>query len=266
MIYQQFFGLTDEPFPKDIKTSDLFLSASHKELLNRFEYIKEKRGIMAVYGEPGLGKTTAMRYLMDSLNTNAFLPVYIPLATVGVNDFYRQLNNSIKGDPAHFKSKIFHSIHEQIMDYAMHKGIIPVIILDEAHLLIDQNIRELQIITNFKCDTIDPAVFILCGQPLLMDHLKKSILNSFYQRIAVKYMLNSLSKADTKKYIQHHLKLVKCEGEILTDSAYETVYKMGGGKPRTTGELIKMSMRICAGEKRQKINDEDIMKAAQEVL
>ena len=41
-MYQQFFGLTDEPFPKDIKTSDLFVSPAHKELFKRFEHIKEK--------------------------------------------------------------------------------------------------------------------------------------------------------------------------------------------------------------------------------
>lgn len=265
-MYQQFFGLTDTPFPKDIKTSDLFISESHKELFKRFEYIKEKRGIMVLYAEPGLGKTTSIRYFIDSLDTKAFMPVYIPLATVGVNDFYRQINYGLKGEYAHFKSKLFNVIQEQILDYAEHKGIIPVIILDEAHLLIDKNFIELQIITNFRCDTIDPAIFILSGQPLLMDRLRKSILNSFYQRIAVKYMLDSLQKENTKKYTQHHLKLVQGEGDILTESAYESIYKMGGGKPRLTGELVKMAMRICANEKRHKITDEDIMKAAQEVL
>ena len=54
--------------------------------------------------------------------------------------------------------------------------------------------------------------------------------------------------------------------EILTESACEAVYKMSGGKPRLIGELIRMCLRICAGEKRQKINEEDVMKSAQEVL
>jgi general secretion pathway protein A len=265
-MYQQFFGLTDEPFPKDIKVSNLFISSSHKELFKRFEFIKEKRGIMVVYGEPGLGKTATMRYLIDSLNRNAFLPIYLPLATVGVNDFYRQLNNSIKGDPVYFKSKLFQAIQNQIINYAVHKGIIPVIILDEAHLLIDQNIKELQIITNFNCDTVDPAIFILCGQPLLMEHLKKNILNSFYQRIAIKYMLTPLSREEVTDYINHHLKLVKCEQDILTEGAYESVFKMSGGKVRIIGELVRMSMIICANEKRHKITDEDVMTAAQEVL
>lgn len=265
-MYQQYFGLTDKPFKKDIKTSDLFLSSSLKELTKRFEYIKEHRGIMVVYGQPGVGKTTSMRYLIDSLDKKAFFPVYIPLATVSVSDFYKQLNSYLKGDKAHFKSHVFKSIQDQIINYAVNKGIIPVIILDEAHLLIDQNIKELQIITNFQCDTIDPAIFILSGQDLLIDRIRKSILNSFYQRIALKYMLSPLTKDETAKYIQHHLKLVKCEQKLLTESAYDAVFKMSGGKGRVAGDLVKMSMRICADEKRQKINEEDIMKAAQEVL
>jgi len=265
-MYQQFFGLTDEPFKKDIKTSDLFLSSSLKELTKRFEYMKEHRGLMVVYGQPGVGKTTAMRYLIDSLNTKAFFPVYIPLATVSVSDFYKQLNFYLKGDKAHFKSHVFKAIQEQIINYAVHKSIIPVIILDEAHLLIEQNIKELQIITNFQCDTIDPAVFILSGQELLIDKIKRNILNSFYQRIALKYMLAPLTKEETKKYTQHHLRLVKSEQELLTESAYDAVFKMSGGKGRVVGDLVRMSMRICADEKRHKIDEEDIMKAAQEVL
>lgn len=265
-MYRQFFGLTDEPFKKEIKTSELFLSSSLKELFKRFEYIKEHRGIMAVCGEAGTGKTTALRYLIDSLNPKAFLPLYIPLSTVRSTDFYRQLNRFLKGEKAHFKSLVYQSIQKQIMDYAVHKSIIPFIIFDEAHLLHDDNIRELQLITNFNCDTIDPAVFILCGQPFLMDRLRKGILNSFYQRISLKYSLEPLKKEEMKKYIQHHLKLVRCEQEILQPAACEAVFKMSGGKARVAGELIRMGMRICADEKRQKITEEDIMTAAQEVL
>jgi len=265
-MYQQFFGLTDEPFKKDIKTSDLFHSSSLKELFKRFEYIKEHRGIMVVSGESGTGKTTALRYLLDSLNPKAFLPLYIALSTVRSSDFYRQLNSYLKGERSHYKSQVYQAIQQQIMDYAVHKSIIPFIVFDEAHLLHDDNIRELQLITNFNYDTIDPAVFILCGQPLLMDKLRKSILNSFYQRISLKYNLGVLGKEEIKKYIQHHLKLVKCEQDILNPAAYDAVYKMSGGKGRVAGDLIKMSMRICADEKRQKITEEDIMTAAPEVL
>jgi len=265
-MYQQFYGLTDEPFKKEINTSDIFHSTSLKELFKRFDYIKEHRGIMVVYGESGTGKTTALRYLIDSFNPKAFLPVYIPLSTVRTSDFYRQLNNYLKGERAHFKSHIFRAIQKQIIDYAVHKSIIPCIILDEAHLLNDNIFKELQIITNFKCDTIDPAVFILCGQPLLMDKLRKSILNSFYQRISLKYNLEFVSKDEMKKYIQHRLKLVKCEQEILQPAAYEAVYKMSGGKLRVAGDIIKFSMKICAGEKREKITQEDVMTAAQEVV
>lgn len=265
-MYEQFFGFTKTPFPKDIKTDDMYQSSSFKELLKRFEYIKEYRGIMTLSGEPGLGKTTAVRYFINSLNTQSYFPIYLPLATVGVIDFYRQLNKSLNGETIHQKSQVFNSIQRQILDYAVHKNIIPVIIFDEAHLLKDQNIRELQIITNFSMDTFDPAVIILAGQNILMDKLQKSVLNSFYQRISLRYRIIPLTKEETKQYILHQFKLCKCENEILTGSAYESVYNLSRGNVRLTGELVKKALIFCATLKKEKVTEEDILAIKSEVL
>jgi type II secretory pathway predicted ATPase ExeA len=265
-MYEQFFGMTGTPFAKDIKISDMYQSASFKELLKRFEYIKEYRGIMTLSGEPGMGKTTAIRFFMDSLNNQSFFPVYMPLATVGVIDFYKQLNRILNGEDIHVKSQVFESIQQQITAYAIQKNIIPVIIFDEAHLLKEQNIRELQIISNFDRDTLDPAIIILVGQTVLLDKLKKKILQSFYQRISLKYQMEPVIKKETKEYILHHFKLCKSEHEILTEPAFEAVHNLSMGNIRLIGKLVKAALIYCFGEKKDKITEEDILTVSSEVL
>jgi len=265
-MYKQFFGLTGEVFSKDINENDMYQSTSFNELLKRFEYIKEYRGIMSLTGEPGVGKTTALRYFINSLNTQSYFPIYLPLATVGVIDFYKQLNKALNGEARHRKSEVFRSIQSQILEYAEHKNIIPFIIFDEAHLLKEQNIRELQIITNFRMDTIDPAVVILSGQNVLMDKLQKRVLKSFYQRITLRYRILPLTKQETKEYILHQFKLCKSENEIITESGYEAVYNLSRGNMRVIGEVVKKALIYCASQRKEKIEAEDVLTIKSEVL
>ena len=110
---------------------------------------------------------------------------------------------------------IFKSIQEKIIDYSVNKNIVPIIIFDEAHLLRDANIQELQIITNIKCDSFDPAIIILVGQDVLLDRLNKSILASFYQRINLKYRLKTLNLEETKNYIRHQFKICNCNENTI---------------------------------------------------
>lgn len=265
-MFEQFHGFTSTPFSKSVGTSDMFMHKSLKELIKRFEYIKENRGIMVLVGDPGLGKTTALRYFMNSLNTQSFFCVYIPLSTVSINDFYRQINEKLQGDHAYFKAHVYKAIQNRIIDSALNKNIIPVIIFDEAHLLKEQNIRELQILTNFKCDTLDPAIIVLAGQDTLLGKLKKPSINSFYQRVALKYRLISLDKQEIIDYVKHSFKICNCDDDLLTPPAFDALFKLSQGKIRIIGDIVKKALTLSAILKKKIISEEEIITASEEVL
>ena len=204
-MYQQYFGFLKKPFAVNVSPADLFKSEQYVNLHKRFEYICKHRGMMLLTGSPGTGKTTAIRALLSDINRNLYLPVYLPLSTVSVFEFYRQLNMQLGGQEAYYKTDIFKSIQDQILGYASSKNITPVIVLDEAHLLKEQNFKELQIIINFKMDSYMPAVFILSGQPFLAKRVQSYALESFNQRISLRYELGLLTRQDCKEYVNHHL-------------------------------------------------------------
>ncbi len=110
-------------------------------------------------------------YFKNSLRDESFFPVYIPLSTVGVVDFYKQLNDKLKGESLSLKCVLFKSIQERIIDMAVNQNRVPLIIIDEVHLLKNENFFELQIITNFNMDSLDPAILILSAQNHLNDRL-----------------------------------------------------------------------------------------------
>jgi type II secretory pathway predicted ATPase ExeA len=90
-MFRAFYSLSKTPFTKEIDTGSAFLSTPFKELSARLSYVSKARGIALITGEPGSGKTFALRHFADSLSSSLYRVVYIPLATITDSDFYRGL-------------------------------------------------------------------------------------------------------------------------------------------------------------------------------
>ena len=76
-----FFALKRFPFDKNIKTEDVLNTKPVKECTARLDYIKRRGGILLLTGDPGTGKTLALRHYVESLNENLFKICYTPLST-----------------------------------------------------------------------------------------------------------------------------------------------------------------------------------------
>lgn len=264
-MIKAFYNFTTLPFQKAIKGEDIFLSAAGRELVQRLEYMKQKRGIMLITGMPGTGKTLHTRTFVQKLNPNHYTPHYLPLSTVNTMDFYRQLAVTLGGEVRWQKSDLFQSIQKSIRHYVSNNKKVPVIIFDEAHLLKHENFYELQIISNFTMDSTDPALFILTGQPHLRDKLLSQMHQAFNQRITLKFHLTPLSKEETRNYIQHHLELAGRKDRIFNQSAIEAIYKNSGGTPRVINALAAKCLTLGALEKKELLTEEDVYSASKEL-
>ena len=263
-MVKAYYNLKKEPFDKNIDPNDIFISSSQAELNQRLEYIKQKRGMMLITGDPGAGKTLSIRAFLSRLNQNLYKYFYIPLSTVNILDFYRQLSTTLGGDLFWKKSPLFASIQNTIRQYVENYKKIPIIIFDEAHLFKNENFYELQIITNFNLDSIDPAIFILIAQPHLRDRLIRPIHQSFNQRITLKFHLTAFTKEETSAYIQHQLKIAGTPSNIFNSNANAAIYQASHGIPRIINALAIKALTIGALEKKDYISEEEIYRAHKE--
>ncbi len=264
-MYKAYYGMTREPFPKDIEPEKMFKSADFSELAGRLKYMKKQRGIMLITGEPGSGKTTAIRNFVAGLNKDRFFPLYLPLATVAIGDFYKQINDALKGEPCGAKSILFKSIQDRILHYTIQLNKIPVIIIDEAHLLKNENFFELQIISNFNMDSLDPALFILVAQSHLNDRLARNYLESFNQRINMKFHMNSLNPSEVSKLIEHQMMSAGAVKNIFSENACKTIHSLSEGIVRKIGKLVDKSLALGVSLKKDIITEEEVMAASKEL-
>ena len=93
MMFKAYYGLSTDPFPKDVDIKNYFPSKDFQEALNRLEFLKETNGFGLITGQPGVGKSFLLRYFVNSLNSNLYKCVYIPISTLTVMDFYRAIGS-----------------------------------------------------------------------------------------------------------------------------------------------------------------------------
>lgn len=261
-MFTQFLGMKFNPFTKEIAPQHLFQSKDLLELDSRLKYLQTTRGIGLIIGEPGSGKSTALRKYVNELNPALYRPCYFSLSTVTLLEFYHGLAMALGEVPKFKKIALFHQIQHAISALYNERRITPVIILDEIHLASNKVLEDLRLIFNFNMDSLNPFILILAGQPLIRSKLTLNINNPLRQRLAVKHVMQGLGTEELSLYLSSRLELAGVPEQIFLETAINAIYAVSGGLPRVVNQLATTCL-LCAYDKRQRTIDEEIVYQAQ---
>jgi len=202
-MYKAFYSLTTTPFSKE--SSHCFASKNFKEVSAGLDYLKKTRGMGLLTGEPGAGKTFALRIFAAGLNPSLFKAVYFPLSTGTVMDFYRGLALGLGEEPCFRKVDLFDQIQKRVLSLFRDKRITSVFILDEMHMAPSKMLMDLSLLFNFSMDSLNPFVLILTGLPSPKHRLDVVQAQSLNQRIIMRYTMEPMDKEEVQQYIDEHL-------------------------------------------------------------
>jgi len=254
------FGLKRRPFDKQIKTSEALTCDPLSECSARLDYIKRRAGIMLLTGDPGVGKTLALRCFCDSLNENLFRTIYTPLSTLNRFDMLRHLNRLLGLTPRGSKSANYSQIQHYLLDVKQNQGKTILIILDEAHLLRSGPLEELRLLTNFKMDSFEPFILILAGQSELRRIMEFAVMEPLNQRVAIRYHMPGLQPQQTREYIIHHLKLAGALEPILDEAAMDAVHELSFGIPRRIGAITEQALTYAMFSEKHSVDADMVLK------
>lgn len=265
MNYIAKFGMEFNPFTKNSKQT-LIEFTDYKQLLFRLKHLETTLGIGVITGEPGLGKTTAIRSWVNSLNKRLYKVIYICHSSITVVDFYRALSEAFNLEPQFSKRKNFNQIQAEINRLIIEKRITPVIILDEANYLSSGILNDLKLLFNFDMDSKDRAIILLIGQPSLRSCLNFKSNEALKQRVSMNFSFTPLDKNESRLYIDSKLKFAGLKENILSDEAYQQIINYSNGVIRIIDQVMNKALLFLCNRKENIISGEMAMEAINECI
>lgn len=262
-MFNSYYSLAFNPFDKQqVKESDAFISKDFTEMRSRLEYLKDTRGIGVFTSSPGKGKSFCLRCFAKSLNPSLYHMEYIPLSTITVAEFYKELCSILGVSDKGGKPGRFRAIQEQIY-YLYHEKRQPLLLaIDEAQYLSTSILNDIKMLMNQKYDSVNCFTLILCGESYLNHTLSKQIHESLKQRITVHYDFTGLSDDEAVRYIVHKLESAGSSKAIIEEAALMAVSGQAHGNPRMIDRIMTDALNIGAQTDKKCIDTDVVMAAA----
>jgi general secretion pathway protein A len=266
-MYQDYFGIEENPFSLTPDPRYLFMTEGHQEALAHLLYgVSEGGGFVLLTGEVGTGKTSVCRCLLEQLPAQAEVALVLNprldeielLATV-----FDELG--IKQPETSSLKTLVDGLNQHLL--RLHaEGRHAVLIIDEAQSLRPTVLEQVRLLTNLETDKRKLLQIILIGQPELDEILNRRELRQLAQRITSRAHLEPLSAMETSAYMTHRLEVAGLGAEIFTRRARAEVYTRSGGIPRLINSLCDRCLLAAFAKETKQVDRKMVRKAAAEVL
>jgi len=243
-MYLQHFGLCHPPLGKDLV--EPWDDGALAQLSERFAWLLQSPGLGLMTGEPGVGKTAALRHLTRSLNPHRYQVIYQAETDFGRIDIYRGLARALGVEPSYRRAHLWRDIKLRIHELVDSKQVLPVWIVDEAQNLPPDFFRDFPAFLNFAFDSRDLITVWLVGHPALAQTLERAPYAALYSRIQVRVHIQPIIERERfVLLIGHALKTAGCQHTLLADSGMELLRQASKGLPRQAGRILRTAMRLA---------------------
>ena len=267
-MYEQFFGLKDQPFRLTPDTSYFFGYGDHLEALNTLIIALDMgEGFIKVTGEVGTGKTLLCRKLLNELaQKTSYVTAYIPNPAITPTALKYALADELGIEyPRNIgQHKIMQLINQSLIEIKSENKK-TVLIIDEAQALPEDCLETVRLLTNLETEKSKLLHVILLGQPELDTNLNKTSVRQLKQRITFTHKLVPLSQETIHGYLLHRLQVAGYSGqEIFSKKISQRIYKLTNGVPRLINILAHKCLLLAFGEGKACVSSSHLKKAVED--
>jgi len=255
-MMEQFYHFKQMPFERNIPVDHLYTTPKFDELLSRLEYAARNRKFIVLTGGVGVGKTTAARKFVATLDQKSFRCIYIADSALTPRVFYWEVLTQLSTDekPSFYRSEGKRKMMDCFSNLVENSQVIPIVIIDEAHLLSPSMLEETRFLLNNSMDSQNPMSLVIVGQNELRGKLSKEAFEPITQRIDFRFALVPFDRAQTQDYICSHMSYAGHTREVFTSSAFDAIFNFSGGIARKINKVCSMSLLYASQKACQKID------------
>lgn len=256
-----FFGLRQEPFGKQFAPDAQWVEPSREAAVDRLVRAVQQRQHALVTGEPGVGKTVAVRALSARLHGAQHRLAYVWNVSVGRRDFYRHLSLALGLEPKGTAAAVFEGIQRELRSGWVEHRVHPVLVIDEAHALPDPTLQHLHVLANFDMDSNPLLSLVLVGLPELRDRLKLGVHRSLLTRLGTHVEIGPTTADDTAHFVRDRLTRAGATADLFASDGMVAVHELAAGVPRVVASLADTALRLAA-DKQERLIGRSVVRAA----
>lgn len=263
-MYQHYYGLTDKPFALTPNPRFVFNSRQYREAEGQLLYgIRSREGFLLVTGQPGTGKTTLCRDLIEKLDRNQVRSalVFNPFfnATEMLEALLTEFGLTV---PAGCTRLELLDRLNQFLLAQLALGRTCVAIFDEAQHLSTEFLEQIRVLSNLETDQEKLIQIILVGQPELLDKIRTPMMAQLDQRVSIRCTLNDLDEQETDRYLHHRLNVAGARGQVrFNRRAVAEIHRAARGVPRLINLVADRTLLAGFAAQTREIGVEHVRKA-----
>jgi type II secretory pathway predicted ATPase ExeA len=251
------FRLTSHPFGRS-SGGALHRHRGFTEALERLRFTIELDGACALIAEPGCGKSLLLGQLADDLHHQNVAVHYFAHATVGPFGLLNVLARKAGLSPKRSRAETALVVSQALLDDERKH----LLVVDEAHLLPDDSLEDLRLLTIADFDRKSPFLLILAGHPSLDERLAEPVHHALDQRITTVARLAPLALDETREYIRLRLSAAGAKAApLFDDDALSVLFEASAGVPRRLNRIASSAMIVAASRKKTLVAAQDVLDA-----
>ena len=241
------YSLKFHPFHADVPTEALYTPPLVDAFLRRVELTLADGGFAMLTGDPGTGKTIAMRLLAERLRA-------LPNVVVGTiehpqrrtSDFYRELGD-LFGIPLaiHNRWAGFKALRTRWSEHIASTLMRPVLIIDEAQEALTTVLSELRILASKDFDSKQLLCVVFAGDARLPERLRTAELLPLGSRIRRRLVFDYASRDELLACLDHLLETAG-NPSLMTTELKATLADHAAGNYRIMMNLADELLTVAA--------------------
>jgi general secretion pathway protein A len=257
-----FFGLKWNPFSADVPVEALWRCPRLEHFCWRIENQVREGGFALITGDPGTGKSVAMRILASHL---AQLPdVQVGVLTrpqSAIADFYRELGQLFGVALApHNRWAGFKALRQRWLTHVEATRYRPLLLVDEAQEIPTPVLAELRILASADFDSRSILTVVLCGDARLTQQFRRDDLIPIASRIRVRLSLDYLTPKELLEWLRHVLEQAG-NPQLMTPELMATLAEHAAGNLRVLATMANELLALAASREIAKLDQKLYLEA-----
>jgi general secretion pathway protein A len=259
--------MRSKPFSIAVDPEVFFRSPSHNKALETIAYgVSQRKGLVVVIGEAGLGKTVLLRTFIRDHRSAGLKILGLPnseaCSAEQIKALFREGSAPVQLEDA---GSSFRQLQRALTrDYE--EGQRVVLLVDDAQDLPGEALQQIHMLSNLEVRSEKLLQIVLLGRPELWRILERPELRQVRQRIAMVVTLAPLNGEESRSYIQFRLeKAGMRDRSLFTDGALKYIVRLAGGVPRKINILCHQALKMGHGQPQQPVTKKIVKEMAEDL-